>query len=215
MTKLETSQYFDDGWNDAAAESTECMIKGTLLQFADGKWYMGKERTSLEGTRLLPMYTKAAWVRRSNGKPVECIIRQVGQELPERDELGDLDIGYWETGTGGQPKDCWHNTRFVYFKHPTVNSERYTFVTSSFDGRSAVSDLALQIIRARYTRPGALPVVELCTAPPMLGGKSKPLFKIGDWPFDKALNDKPEFFRKASSPAKTATEEILEDDFPW
>jgi hypothetical protein len=196
------------------------MIKGALLKFADdGKWYLAKEMSSMEGARLIPAYTKAAWVKWSDGKPVECIMRQVGQRLPDRDELGDLDIGYWETSPDGQPKDCWQNTRFVYFLHPTSYGPPYTFYTSSWDGRMSLSDLALQIIRARHIRPGALPVVELCAAPfpTKLDGKSKPVFKIVTWR-DKVLDDRPDFFRtktKASSSVKIATQENLDNDILW
>jgi hypothetical protein len=95
----------DDGWGDAAAESAERVIKGTLLKFADWKWTKGKEGTEVEdGTTLVALGTTAAWVKWSNGKPVEYRVRQEGRKLPDRDELGDLDEHEWELGPDSQPK---------------------------------------------------------------------------------------------------------------
>ena len=173
----------DDGWGDAAAENAERVIKGTLVKFFDWHWTKGKEGTEVEeGTTLVALGTAAAWVKWYGGKPVEYIIRQPGKKLPDRDELGDLDKTKWELGPDGQPKDPWQNTRFVYLVDP-LSAEAYTFVTASWGGRQAVNDLAEQIQRVRYARPGASPLVELHAEPWMtkFGRKSKPCFKVIDW----------------------------------
>ena len=127
--------------------------------------------------------TAAAWVKWYGGKPVEYLMRQPGKKLPERDELSDPEgCGTWETGPDGNPKDPWQNTRFVYLVDP-VSAEAYTFVTASWGGRQAVNDLAEQIQRVRYGKPGASPLVELHAEPWMtkFGRKSKPFFKVIDW----------------------------------
>jgi hypothetical protein len=173
----------DDGWGDAAAESAERPIKGTLVKFSDWKWFKGKESTEIEeGTALVALGTAAAQVKWAGGKPVEYRMRQAGHRLLERDELGDLDESEWEFGPDGQPKDPWQNTRFVYLVDP-VSAEAFTFSTSSWGGRAAVSDLAEQIQRVRCARPGAVPVVELRAAPWLTkhGRKSRPFFKVVDW----------------------------------
>jgi hypothetical protein len=173
----------DDGWADAAAENAERVIKGTLLKFGDWRWTKGKEGTEVEaGTTLVSLGTTAAQVKWYDGKPVEYLIRQPGKKLPDRDELGDLDKTKWEVGPDGQPKDPWQNTRFVYLVDP-VCAEAYTFVTASWGGRQAVNDLAEQIQRVRYARPGASPLVELQAEPWLtkFGRKSKPFFKVVDW----------------------------------
>jgi hypothetical protein len=182
MNKLATIQA-DDGWDDAAAENAERVIKGTLLKFSDWRWTKGKEGTEVpEGTQLVALGTAAAWVKWRDGKPVEYLIRQPGKKLPERDELGDLDKTKWELGPDGQPKDPWQNTRFVYLVDP-VSAEAYTFVTPSWGGRQAVNDLAEQIQRVRYGNPGASPIVELHAEPwtTKFGRKSKPFFKVMGW----------------------------------
>ena len=64
----------DDGWDDAAAENAERVIKGTLLKFNDWRWTKGKEGTEVEeGTALVALGTAAAWVKWRDGKPIEYV----------------------------------------------------------------------------------------------------------------------------------------------
>jgi hypothetical protein len=208
----------DDGWSDAAAESTERVIKGTLLKFADWNWSKGKEGIEVEdGTRLLALDTTAAWVKWSAGKPVEYKVRHPGHRLPEREELGDLDKKNWEAGPGGEPRDPWQNTRFVYLIDP-VSAEAFTFSTASWGGRGAVADLADQIQRVRYGKPGAVPLVELRAAPMLtkFGKKSKPFFKVVDWHNGGVSSDSnSDTTSLIENKSKTITEKVLDDDLPF
>jgi len=139
----------DDGWDDAAAEIASKVLRGTLLKFADWKWIKGAEATEVEeGTQLVALGTTAAWVKWQGGKPVQYVMRQPGQKLPDREELGDLDEALWELGPDNKPRDPWQSTRFVYLLDP-ISVEMFTFSTSSAGGRSAVIDLADQIARMR------------------------------------------------------------------
>jgi len=55
----------DDGWNDAAAEANERVIKGVLLKFVDWNWTKGKESSPVaDGTRLVALSTAASWAGR-------------------------------------------------------------------------------------------------------------------------------------------------------
>jgi hypothetical protein len=210
----------DDGWGDAAAEASERVIRGTLLKFSDWKWSKGKEGTEVEeGATLVALDTAAAWVKWSEGKPVEYRLRQPGRKLPEREELGNLDKGDWEAGPDGQPKDPWQNTRFVYLVDP-VSAEAFTFSTASWGGRGAVSDLADQIQRVRYARPGAVPVVELHAAPMLtkFGKKSKPFFKVIDWQGGEQSNQRPApalIESKPSASARTESGRAFDDEIPF
>jgi hypothetical protein len=173
----------NDGWSDAAAEAAESVVRGTLLRFADWHWTAGQADKPLpEGTQLVAWETAAGWVKWADGKPVEYLMREPGQRLRDRDELGDTDAASWEAGPGGEPRDPWQNSRFVYlFDSNTL--EVFTFSTSSFGGRGAVTYLGDQIQRMRSARPGAIPVVELTAAPmkTKFGNKSKPVFKVIRW----------------------------------
>jgi hypothetical protein len=172
-----------DGWGDAAADAADRVLRGTLLKFADSQWTTGKEGITVkQGLRLAALGTAHAWVKWVKGAPSEYKVRQPGESLPERDELGDLDRTTWELGPDNIPRDPYQNTRFVYLVDPKTQ-EAFTFSTSSWGGRGAVIDLADQIQRKRFSNPDALPVVELASAPMQtkFGRKSRPVFKVVAW----------------------------------
>jgi hypothetical protein len=203
----------DDGWADAAAEITSRVLRGTLLKYADWKWTKGTEGTPIkDGTQLVALGTRAAWVKWQGGKPVQYVMRQPGKPLPERDELGDLDQGQWEAGPDGTPRNPWQNTRFVYLLDP-ITVEQFTFSTSSGGGRSAVTNLADQIKRMRELgHPDAMPIVEL-SAEPMktkFGQKSKPVFKIVKWHGGGNGND-----RGSKEIAPPSLKEEMADEIPF
>jgi hypothetical protein len=207
---LPVIQNEDDGWGDAAAESAEYIIKGTLLKFADWKWTKGKESIEVEhGTAFVALGTTAAWVKWSDGKPIEYKVRQTGHRLPDRDELGDLEEGDWELGPDNKPKDPWANTRFIYFVDPT-SAQAYTFSTSSWGGRQAVNDLAEQIQRVRFGKPGTSPLVELQSEPWLtkFGRKSKPFFKVIDWRGGEPRNGGPTPAMVEGSTVRSIDEEV-------
>jgi len=191
----------NDGWDDAATDARDRVLRGTLLKFADSNWTRGKEAEPVKrGTQLVAIGTAAAWARWQNGKPVEYRMREPGTKMPEREELGDLDQAQWELGPDGKTKrDPWQNTRFVYLVDPDT-AEAFTFSTSSWGGREAVINLGDAIARMRMAHPNAMPIVALEAAPMITryGRKSKPTFKIIGW---KATgNGVPELIEPAELP---------------
>jgi hypothetical protein len=174
----------DDGWGDAAAENDVRTIRGNILKFADRRYTSGKEATLVPlGTKLVALATAAMWVRWEDNRPAQTIMRLPGGKLPEREDLGDNDPADWPLGLDGNPADPWRNTRLVYLVAADVTAEAFTFSTSSFGGRRAVSDLGDQIARMRLVHADAVPVIELQAAdmPTRYGVKSRPLFKIVAW----------------------------------
>jgi hypothetical protein len=199
----------DDGWGDAAAEQEASVIRGTLLKFGDWRWSKGKEGTEVEeGTKLVALQTRAAWVKWNDGKPCEYIMRIAGKALPEREELGDTDESKWPLGPDKQAKDPWQNTRFVYLIDP-LTAEAFTFSTSSWGGRGAVNDLAAAISRVRAARPNAVPLIELQAQPHQtkFGRKSKPFFKVIEWRGDDLAPPTP---KPLPAPANA-----FDDQIPW
>jgi hypothetical protein len=199
----------NDGWEDAAKDAASTVIRGSILKFADWRWTHGQDGMQLDdGTRLLAVGTAAAWVKWQGGKPVEYRLRRPGEDLPEREELGDNVAANWELGPDSQPRDPWQSTRFVYLLGE--NAEAYTFSTSSWGGRNAAIELADQIQRMRFARPGAVPVVELHAAPMQtkFGKKSKPIFKVVDWRYPDGNETK----ALAHEPARNAD---MQDELPF
>jgi hypothetical protein len=144
---------------------------------------MGRDSTPLKpDTRLVATGTVAAWVKWEDGKPTQYRVRKTGERFPDRDELGDLDESAWELGPDDNPRDPWQNTRFVHFVDPAT-AGAFTYSTSSWSGRSAVTALGDQITRMRVARPGAAPVVEFGSAPlqTKFGRKMKPVLKVVGW----------------------------------
>jgi hypothetical protein len=76
-------------------------------------------------------------------------------------------------------------------------------------------DLAAQIGRVRYARPGAVPLVELQAQPHItkFGRKSKPFFKIIEWRGDDLAE--PALKPKPLPAPPTAGEAVLDDSIPW
>jgi len=149
----------DDGWGDAAGDTGERLIKGQLIKFADWRWTIGKEREEVApGRRFEALATAACW-----------------QHWKDQDETE------WEF-FGADPQDPWRNTRLVYLLDPRT-MEDFTFSTSSYGGRAAVSDLGEQITRMRLVHADAVPIVELSAMemPTKYGPKSKPVFKVVSW----------------------------------
>jgi hypothetical protein len=211
MTNDLTTTVTNDGWDDAAAEANERVLRGTLLKFADWNWTRGKETEPVKrGTQLIAIGTAAAQVKWKDGKPVETRLREPGKQLPDREELGDLDQALWETGPDQKPRDPWRSTRFVYLIDPN-SAEAYTFSTSSWGGREAVINLGDAIARMRVAHPDAVPIVALEAAPMMTkyGRKSKPTFKIVGW---KAVGGDVQELRQL--PPQTLTQE-MDDGVPY
>src|SRR6202020_714766 len=83
MTTELTTYTADDGWDEAAAETSGRAIQGTLLKFNDWK-------------------TAAAFVRWEDKRPVEYIWREKGKPLPDREALSMWDDrSEWEIGLSG------------------------------------------------------------------------------------------------------------------
>ena len=153
-------------------------------------------------------------------------MRQPGQRLPERDELGHDDEDEWENGPNGEPQDPWRNTQLVRLVDPET-AEAYTFSTSSYGGRGAVIELGDQIARMRTVHPDAVPIVELRAAemPTKFGRKSKPLLKVVGW---KTANAEPPLSKAREAPAERlispkeakwaqdqALRQEIDDDIPF
>lgn len=221
MTNDLSTYDHDDGWNDAASEYADNLNRGEFLKCTEGFWSVGREGSTLQsGIRLVATSTAAAWVKWHENRPVETRVRRPGEPLPDREELGDLDESAWETGPDGKnKKDPWQNTRYCYFVNPET-AQVYTYSTSSWSGRSAISGLGDQIARMRIARPGTLPIIEFDSAPHKTKFRMtrKPVLRIVGWVGGDLKAAAPEIKKLPNKSAPTMTpvvENDMADEIPF
>jgi len=124
----------------------------------------------------------------------------------EREELGDNDPSEWPYRFG-KPADPWSNQRYLYLIDPE-NGADYTFITSSWGGRDAVTKLARQIAMKRAGVPGAVATVRLEVGfkrSPEYGQVPAPKFEVVGWSGGGS---------SAPAPARSVRDE-LDDDIPF
>jgi hypothetical protein len=197
----------DDGWHDAAQDADTRLSRGVRLKFKDGKFHDENGSELPDGVTAIALGLRHAWVRWADHRPVEIIERKPGEALPKRETLGYLAKDQWEIGPSGAPTDPWVNTRFLYLigKSGAI----YTFTTSSMGGSGAIEKLADAIEFMRQVRPGAVPEIELRSAPmkTRYGLRTKPDFPIVGW---RGGDD-----TLAKQLPAPSTEELLNDEIPW
>jgi len=94
---------------------------------------------------------KSEWWRSGKrNKSLRCPQSFSAGCYPERDELPDQNEEEWQLGRNGKVEDPWKDTRYVLMVDPVMAAE-FTFITDTWGGRKAVSDLKSQIVNA----PGA------------------------------------------------------------
>ena len=72
--------------------------------------------------------------------------------------------------------------RYIYFVHP-LSAAEFTFCTSTWGGRTAVSQLKTQVQTVRRIHPHAVPLVTFASAtmPTKHGPKPRPQFDVVEW----------------------------------
>jgi hypothetical protein len=172
----------DDGF--AVREKTSGnVIVGKLMKFTnEGHFMIDKTEVLAAETTLIALGVITCWVHWQNGKPVEHRITAPGTTHPDRSELPDLDESQWPDGLNGEPNDPWGDTRYLHLIDPQSGAD-YTFVTDTFGGRRAISDLKSQIANVRSVHPAAVAVVNPRSVPwkTRYGIKQRPEFKVVGW----------------------------------
>jgi hypothetical protein len=171
-----------DGFS-VAEKGGSNLIVGKMVKFTiDGKYKVDKADILPDNTILVAIDVTTAWVNWRGGKPIEHRITHPGQLHPDRADLPDQDQATWERGLNGEPADPLKDTRYLRLIDPRTGQD-YTFVTDTYGGRKAVSDLKSQIANIRFAHPGAVPVVRLGSTmmPTSFGLKPRPEFKVIDW----------------------------------
>ncbi len=195
-----------DNWG-AIPTAGVSLVRGRIIKFSTtGDFLTGEE--DVTGEQFAVVGVEIFWVKWQGSKPVETLITTTGSMHPRREELGDLDPADWEDGLDGRPVDPWRDARNLYLIDAKT-AEEFTFVTSSFGGRSAIASLARQIGTVRKYHARATPIIELASEKmkTRFGVKPKPLFRVIDW---RGVEEKP----ANPSPAERLSQ-VIDDDIPF
>jgi hypothetical protein len=172
-----------DGFAVPENSSSGSMIVGRMLKFNNDAEYVFNKTEKLPAeTTLVAVGVITAWVGWVGNKPAEHRITQEGQIHPDREDLPDQDQDLWPPGLNGEPSDPQRDTRYLHLVDPQTGMD-FTFVTDTFGGRRAVSDLKNQIRNVRSAHPAALPILQLgsTTMSTKFGVRQRPEFKVVGW----------------------------------
>jgi hypothetical protein len=169
--------------NDVGSNSPP-PLKGTLLTFVDGRYYVGagKFRTEIApGARFVVTEVRAGWRRWQDAKVV-AFVAEINGRYPARHQLGHTDEREWAPGPGGKPSDPWQDSREVVMIRE-IDFAEFTFCISTVGGRSAIDALRNSMANARLLGPGQFPIIELAwrQMQTSYGMKPKPDLKIVGW----------------------------------
>ena len=176
---------YDPGGGDGfgVKEKPTGLIRGSGFRFADGKYFYTGSREKLpDNTQLVAVGMITAWQKWVAQELVEIRITRDGEQHVSREALPDDDPAQWPNGRDGKPSDPWADARYVYLVHP-VSAAEYTFCTSTWGGRTAVSQLKNQIQSVRRVHPNAVPIVTLAgtSMPTKHGPRPRPQFLVTEW----------------------------------
>jgi hypothetical protein len=159
------------------------VLRGAAFRFVDGKYFYAGGREALPAnTQLVAVGMLTAWQKWVDQELVEIRITRDGEHHVSREALPDDDPTLWPLDKDGKPSDPWADARYVYFVHP-VSAAEFTFYTSTWGGRIAVSQLKAQIQTVRRMHPQAVPLVTFASAtmPTKHGPRPRPRFDVIEW----------------------------------
>jgi hypothetical protein len=158
-----------------------------LLKFKKGEYFIGEELVPL-GTEFIAHaigWTKC-WIKFGDDGVAERKTYRValGEQPPEREDLGDLEKNNWPKGIDGNPADPW-SLQYLLPLERISDGEVVIFTTSSLGGRRAVADLCAAYAK-RITKNASCgqPIVKLAkTEMPTkkFGRVPRPQFEIVGW----------------------------------
>jgi hypothetical protein len=182
LPAVEADDGFDSGNDDGSR-----LIVGDLIKCdtTRSEPWIDREGTPLDLSReWFVMTTRHALQRWEDEQPVETIIKQKGQPLPDLDELNaKIPQSQWEEGFDGKPKPPWQQQWFVHLLDPQT-AERRTYVGGSWGAMRGVGELQDDVFCMRRLRGEAVsPIVMLDTKPmkTKYGIKPRPWFRTVRW----------------------------------
>jgi hypothetical protein len=205
-----------DGFDDAGID--DHLIQGTIIRCVDGVWSAKDGSILSPARRLVVLNTAEALQRWENQRPVETIVKQPGQRLPDLDELNaKIPKKRWEKGLDGQLRAPWVKQSIAYLLDPK-DASVFTFINSTVGASIAVERLKDRVRLMRALRGArVVPFVELGAVPmkTQYGVKQRPHFIIHDWRNLGGPQVTEPAIDHVSTPVKlVSSEEELNDEIP-
>ena len=167
-----------------ATDGSDHLIKGTILRCVDGRWADRNGISYPTGTVMLALGTTQALQHWQDGMPIDTILKQAGQPLPDAKELNaEIPQEEWELGLDNKPRPPWVVQFVVYLIDPN-DASAYTFINSTIGARIAVEHLENRVRAMRMLRGAqVVPLIKLDSRPmtTKYGAKLRPEFAIVDW----------------------------------
>jgi hypothetical protein len=171
-----------DGYDDSEVDSR--LIQGEILRCVDGRWSLKDDTALPPNMRLVAVATAEALQHWQDQKPIETIVKQPGQPLPNVDELNAaIPEKQWEEGLDGSPRPPWVKQQVVYLINP-ADASIYTYINSTTGAQIAVRHLKDRVRMMRALRGSkVVPIVELNSKvmKTRFGQKARPEFVVHDW----------------------------------
>jgi hypothetical protein len=165
--------------NKIVKRETARLIRGVILKCVDGRWKDADELTP--PPQLLVVGSTRALQCWSDSKPVDTIVEQPDEPLPDVDELNaQIPEKEWEPGLDGKPRPPWQLNYVVYLIN-VETADTYTFLNSTTGARIAFERLTDKIeMMQRLRGNGVAPIVKLDSRPMKtnFGTKQRPEFTI-------------------------------------
>ena len=172
----------DDGYGDAL--DADRVIQGVIIKCVDGHWSDRDGVAFPPDTKMLAISTAICLQCWKDGQPVETIVKQPNQPLPDIGALNaKIPETEWELGLNNAPKPPWELCFVVHLVDPT-DASIYTYINSTFGARIAFDRLKSKVNTMRQLRGElVVPLVKLDSKPMKTkwGTKQRPDFKIVDW----------------------------------
>jgi len=164
-----------------------------LLKFKKGDYFCDGEEVP-RGTRYIAHCVgwAKAWVKFKDGGMADRKIYRItsGERVPDRYELDETDEKNWPPGLDGKPSDPWV-FQYMLPLESIETGEVVIFITSSFGGRRAVSDLCSTYSRraAKLQGRSGQPTIKLqkmMMPTKNYGDTPRPYFEVDGWLDDPA-----------------------------
>jgi hypothetical protein len=165
-------------------QSTNQVIKGTMLKFTNEMWVTREGEEISAHLELVAVDVRRIVQKWKDHVPVETIRLEPRQKFPDIEKLNaEMPQQDWIIGPDGKPRGPWQAQHIVYFLNP-VTMDRFCFPTGTIGGRICVRDLVDSTQwKRKVSGDNVYPVVTLSDTfmNTKFGGRQRPHFLIKRW----------------------------------